>query len=141
MKMPILEGSGLPCYTFLKMEDSTGLLELDIYEILDAWTGCKDLCTTSHTVKASQKNIQFFHMVTPTELPSIIGLEGIHSPKALHRQGGCLYCLWCARGGKNEGTMVNHFQTVHYHLGLVPHSLCGLLHYQCRYHEEAQFPL
>ena len=47
------------------------------------------------------------------------GLQGIHSLEALCRQGGCSYCPWCAKEGQNEGTMVNHPQTVHYHLGLV----------------------
>ena len=83
---------------------------------MDGW---KDLHNTNHTAKASQWNIQFFHMVTPTEPPSIMGLEGIHSPEGLCRQCGNLYCPWCAKEGKNEGTVVNHLCTVHYHLGLV----------------------
>ena len=48
-----------------------------------------------------------------------MGLEGIHSPEAIHRWGGCSYCPWCAKEGQNEGTIVNHLYTVHYHLGLV----------------------
>ena len=94
------------------MAHSAGLLELDIYEVQDTWMGQKDLCTTNHAAKASQRKIQFFHMVTLTELPSIMGLEGIHSPEALHRWSGHSYCPWCAKEGQNEGT-------VHYHLGLV----------------------
>ena len=99
--------------------DSAGLLKSNIYEVQDTWTGQKDLCTANHTAKASQKNKQFFHMVAPTELPSIMLLEGIHTPEALHRWGGHSYCPWCAKEGQNEGTMVNHLCTVHYHIGLV----------------------
>ena len=58
-------------------------------------------------------------MVTPMELPSIMGLEGIHSPEALCRKGGHSYCPWCGKEGQNEGTMVNHLWIVHYHWGLV----------------------
>ena len=101
------------------MADSTGLLELDIYEVQDAWTGWKDLHTAKHAAKALQRNIQFFCMVTPTKSPSIIGLEGIHSPEALHIQGSHSYCPWCAKEGQNERTMVYHLCTVHYCLGLV----------------------
>ena len=27
--------------------------------------------------------------------------------------------MWCRKEGKNEGTVVNHLQTSHYHLGLI----------------------
>ena len=70
-------------HTFWEMVDSAGLLKSDIYEVQDAWMGQKELCTTNHTAKASQRNIQFFCMVTPTEFLSIMGLEGIHSSEAL----------------------------------------------------------
>ena len=106
-------------HTFWEMADSAGLLESDIYKVQDAWTGQKDLCTANHTVKASQKNIQFFCLVTPTKLPCIMGLEGIHSLEALCRWGSHSYCPWCAKEGQNEGTVVNHLHTVHYYLGLV----------------------
>ena len=95
-------------HTFKEMADSAGHLKSDIYEVQDAWTGQKNLRTTNYAAKASQKNIQFFCMVTPTESPSIMGLEGIHSPEALCRWGGWSYCLWCAKEGQNEGTVVNH---------------------------------
>ena len=58
-------------------------------------------------------------MVMPTKLPSIMGLKGIHSPEALYQQGGHSYCPWCGKEGQNEGMVINHLRTVHYHLGLV----------------------
>ena len=101
------------------MADSAGLLKLDIYDVQGAWMGQKDLCTPNHAAKASQRNIQFFHMVTPTEPSSIMGPEGINFLEDLHRWGGCLYCPWCSKEGQNEGTVVNHLCTVHYHLGFM----------------------
>ena len=100
------------------MADFGGLPKSNIYEVQDPWMGQKDLCTANHAAKASQRNIQFFSMLTLTKLPSIMGLEGIHLPEALHRWGSCSYCPWFAKEGQNEGTMVNHLHTVHYHLGL-----------------------
>ena len=47
-----------------------------------------------------------------------MGLKGIHLPKALQWQSG-LTCLWCGKEGQNEGMVVNHLQTMHYHLGLI----------------------
>ena len=44
---------------------------------------------------------------------------GIYSPKALCRQAGLTFCLWCGKEGQNEGTVVNHLWMSHYHLGLV----------------------
>ena len=58
-------------------------------------------------------------MVTVTKLSSNMGLEGIHSPEALHWWGGYSYCPWCAKEGQNDGTIVNHLCIVHYHLDLV----------------------
>ena len=85
----------------------------------DAWTRQKDLCTANHAAKTSRRNIQFFHLVTPTASPSIMGPEEIHSIEALCRWHGLLYYPWCAKEGQNEGTMANHLCTVHYCLGLV----------------------
>ena len=55
----------------------------------------------------------------PTESPKIMGLRGIHSPKALQWWGQLSFCLWYGKEGQNEGTVVNHLQTSHYHLGLI----------------------
>ena len=48
-----------------------------------------------------------------------MGLKGIHSPKALQQQSGLTFCPWCGKEGQNKGTIVNHLQTTHYHLGLI----------------------
>ena len=53
------------------------------------------------------------------ELPNTMGLRGTHSPKALQRQGGLSFCPWCKKEGQNEGTVVNHLRTSHYHLGFI----------------------
>ena len=103
------------------MADSTGLLNSDVYEVQDTWTGQKELHATNHAAKSSLKNICYFSVILPTELPKIMGLKGIHSPKALKWQTGLPFCPWCDKEGKNEGTVVNHLRTSHYHLGLI----CG----------------
>ena len=69
--------------------------------------------------KASQKDFHFFQIVSPTESPKSMGLEGIHSSEALQWQGGLTFCPWCSNEGQNEGTVVNHLQTMHYHPGLI----------------------
>ena len=69
--------------------------------------------------KASQRDIQFFHTVTPTESPNIMGLKGIHSPKALHCHGSCSYYPWCGKVEQNKGMVINHLWTMHYYLGLI----------------------
>ena len=73
----------------------------------------------NHAIKASQRDIQFFHLVTPTELANIMGLREIHSPEALHQWGGHSFYPWCRKEGQNEDMVVNHLRTVHYYLGLV----------------------
>ena len=71
--------------------------------------------------QSSSKDIHFFWVVPPTESPKIMGLRAIHSPEALRWQGGLSFCLWCGKDGQNEGMVVNHLQTRHYHLDFI----CG----------------
>ena len=52
------------------------------------------------------------------ESPKIMGLKGIHSIEALWHWDSLTFCPWCSKGGQNEGMVVNHLQTMHYHLGL-----------------------
>ena len=48
-----------------------------------------------------------------------MGLMEIHDPDALCCFSGVTHCPWCGKEGQNEGTVVNHLQTVHHRLGLV----------------------
>ena len=91
----------------------TSHLNVKIYEVQEAWTSWWGLRATNHAAKASQKDIQFFYAVTPTKSPNIMGLKGIH------QRGSCSFCPWCGKEGQNEGMVVNHLRTMHYHLGLV----------------------
>ena len=63
--------------------------------------------------------------MSPLESPKVMGLQGIHHPKALHHHVGLSYCSWCRKEGQNEGTIVNHLLTMHYKLGLI---CSGCLH-------------
>ena len=113
------EGSHDLSSTFQDMASSTNLLGTKVHEVQEEWFGWQELKTANKTAKASQRDIHFFRLVAPTELPKIMGLEGIHLPKALQWQNGPSFCLWCGKEGQNEGTVVNHLWTMHYHLGLV----------------------
>ena len=100
------------------MANSTNLMGSEVHEVQGAWMGQKDLKATYHAAKVSPKDIQFFRVVLPIELPKIMGLRGIHSPKVLPWWGGLSFSPWWGKGGHNEGMVVNHLQTSHYHLGL-----------------------
>ena len=94
----------------------TNLLNVKMQEV---WAGRQEFKAANHATKASQWVLLFFHTVSPTELPNIMVLKGIHSPEALHQWGCHLFCPWCGKEGQNEGTVVNHLWNVYYHLGLI----------------------
>ena len=66
---------------FWEMAWETNLLNTEIYEVQGGWTGWQGLKATNHTAKASQRDLQFFCMVTPTESPNIMGLRAFTPPK------------------------------------------------------------
>ena len=104
---------------FQELTTSAGLLDSDVHDVQDMWTGQKYLWATHWVAKTSPKDIQFFQVVPPTKSPKIMGLKGIHYPEALKWQAGLSFCLWCGKEGQNEGTVVIHLRTSHYCLGLV----------------------
>ena len=69
---------------FWEMAWETNHLNTKIYEVQEVWTGQWGLKAVNCAMKASQRDIQSFHTVTPTKSPNIMGLKGIPSPKALH---------------------------------------------------------
>ena len=70
---------------FQEMAQETSLLDVEIYEVQEAWTSQQGIRVTNHATEASQRDIQFFCMVIPTESPNIMGLKEIHSLEALHQ--------------------------------------------------------
>ena len=104
---------------FWQMATSTNLLGTKVHEVQESWGGQKDLQATNQVAKASQKDIHFFQIILPIELLKIMGLKDIPSSEALQWQGGLTFCPWCGKEGQNEWTVVNHLQTMHYHLGLI----------------------
>ena len=54
------------------------------------------------------QDVHFFRVVPPTESPKIMGVKGIHSPKALQQWDGLSFCPWCGKEGQNKGIVVNH---------------------------------
>ena len=69
--------------------------------------------------KNPTKGLKFFHHVSPSESPKVMGLTNIHHPDALCHSNGVTHCPWCGKEGQNEGMIINHLQTMHYKLGLV----------------------
>ena len=102
-----------------ELAEMAGLLGTEVYPVHDQWMGRKELCSAYHAVRGTAKDLHFFRTVVPLEFPKIMGLWGIHSPEALKQQVGLSFCPWCGKEGQNEGAVVNHLCTGHYHLGLV----------------------
>ena len=96
------EGSYDLTSIFREMARETNLLNVEIHEVWEVWAGRWELKAANNAAKASQWEIAFFCMVLPTELPNIMGLKGIHSPKALCQWGSCLFCHWCAKEGQTR---------------------------------------
>ena len=101
------------------MIETAGLLGSAIYEIKEAWTGWDELQQANYMLRTLPKGLKSFRVVSPSESPNIIGLMGIHHPDALCHFTKQTHCPWCRKEGQNEGTIINHLQTVHYKLGLM----------------------
>ena len=104
---------------FRHMIETTGLLSSAIYEIQEALTGQEELQHANYALRTLPKGLRFFHAVSPSESPKVMGLMGIHHPDTLCCFNGVTHCPWCGKGGQNEGTIINHLRMVHYKLGLV----------------------
>ena len=65
------------------MTTSTNLLNTEVYEVQETWGSQKDLRAANELARASLKDIYFFQIILPMELPKIMDLKGIHSTKAL----------------------------------------------------------
>ena len=82
-------------------------------------TGQDELWQANYTLRSLPKGLKFLCAVPPSESPKVMGLVGIHDPDALCHFNGLTHCPWCGKEDQNEGTVINHLQTVHYRLGLV----------------------
>ena len=95
---------------FQQMVWDTNLLHSEIHKVQEVWTSQRGLKAAKHAVQTSPKDIHFFHVVSLNESSNIMGLKGVHSPEALHWQGGHSFCPWCKKKGQNEGTVMNHWE-------------------------------
>ena len=113
------EGTHNLSEVFRQMAESADLLGTTIHEIQVVWMGPDELWQASYALRSLPKGLKFLCAVSPSESPKVMGLVGIHDPEALHHFNDLTHCPWCGKEGQNEGTVVNHMQTVHYRLGLV----------------------
>ena len=104
---------------FRAKAEMAGLMDTKIHWVQDQWQGKKEFCTANYMARGSVKDLHYFWVVSPLKSPKIMGLKGIHSPEALKHQVRLSFCPWCGKEGKNEGTMVNHPCTRHYHIRLI----------------------
>ena len=87
---------------------SASLLSSKIHKIKETWTGWSKLQYANYALRTLSKGLRFFHPVSPSESPNVMGLTGIHHPDALHHFNGVIHCSWCGKEGQNEGTVINH---------------------------------
>ena len=85
------------------------------------WTRQEDLQYANDALKLLPKGLWFFCSVSPSESSKFMGLKGAHHPDALCHFTRLTFCPRCGKEGQHEGTVVNHFWTMHYKLRLV----CG----------------
>ena len=104
---------------FWNMIESTGLLGSEIYKIQETCMGWHTLEYANYALKILPKGLKFFHPVSPSESPKVMGLTNIHHLDALHHFNGVTHCPWCRKEGQNEGMIVFHLQMTHYKSGLV----------------------
>ena len=104
---------------FQSIIKSAGLLSSEIHEIKDTWTEQSELQYANYALRTLAKGLKFFHPVSPSESPKVIGLTSIHHPDALCCFNRATHCPWCGKEGQNEGTVINHLHMMHYKLGLV----------------------
>ena len=93
------EGSHDLSFTFWEMATLMNLLGNEIHKVEESWTGWKDLKAAHQYAKSSPKDSHFFRVVSPTEMPKIMGLKGIHSPKTLQQHSRLAFCPWCRKEG------------------------------------------
>ena len=109
------------------MTKTAGLLGSAIYKIKEAWTGQDALWQANYVLRTLLKGLKFFRTVSPSKSPKVMGLMGIDNPDVQCCFNRLTHCPWCGKEGQNEGTVVNHLQTVHYKLGLICKKCFGCL--------------
>ena len=110
------EGSHDLSSLFWEMITSANLLGSKIYKVKEVWAGWKELRFVHHAMRGLPKGLPFFHLVSPSESPKVMGwlsseiltLRGAHPfhPDTLHCHPGLLYCPLCGKEGQNEGTVI-----------------------------------
>ena len=87
---------------FQNVVESASLLSLEIHEIRENWTEWWELQYANHVLRTMPKDLKFFHPVSPSVSPKVLGLTGIYHPNALHCFNGVTHCPRCGKEGKME---------------------------------------
>ena len=77
-----------------------------------------ELQQANYALRTLPKGLKFFRVVSPSKCPKVMGMMGIHDQDALCHFSRLTHYPWCRKEGQNEGTVINHLQTVHYKLAL-----------------------
>ena len=84
---------------FQTMIESASLLSSKIYKIKETWTGQSELQYANYALRTLPKGLKFFHPVSPSESPKVMGLTSIHHPDTLCLFNGVTHCLCCRKEG------------------------------------------
>ena len=88
---------------FWGMIMSAGLLSSQIYEIQEVWEGKSELQYTNDMLRALPIGLWFFHPISPSESPKVMGLAGVHNPEALHYFNGLIFVPGVGRRDRMRG--------------------------------------
>ena len=104
---------------FWCMAKTSELLGSAIYKIREVWAGPDELWQANYAQRTLPKGLTFLRAVPILESPKVMGLTGIHDLDTLCHFNGMTHFPWWMKMGQNEGTVINHFWTVHYRLCLM----------------------
>ena len=98
------------------MATSAGLVDSEVHKVQEVWTGQKDLWVAHFMAKGSPKGHPVFLGGASHWIAQDHGTKGDLFPQKLSvsKQHWSSVC-----GAEKKGTIINHLQTSHYHLGLV----------------------
>ena len=68
-------------------------------------SGQSKLQYANDALRALLYGLQFFHPISPSELPKVMGLTGIHNPDALRHFNGLIFCPCAEKRDRMRGLL------------------------------------